>query len=130
MLILKYYSFENYFLNPRIMAELSVILSEEDFYTILYEKWRDYLCRLTSGRKFIKALGRDLRSPEDLKAHMELFKIHLRGHNLFDIFYGRYKKQETELLNRYIDLAPREDFADILDSIDQFMYFDSRKKKK
>ncbi len=112
------------------MAELSVIPAEEDFYTILYEKWREYLCRLTSGRKFIKVLGRDLRSPEDLKAHMELFKIHLRGHNLFDIFYGRYKKQETELLNRYIDLAPREDFADILDSIDQFMYFDSRKKKK
>ena len=129
VLILRYYSFENYFLNPEIMTKLSVVPSEEVFYDILYEKWREYLCRLTSGKKFKAALGRDLKSPEDLKEHMDLFKIHLRGHNLFDIFYGRYKKQETELLSRYIDLAPREDFADILDSIDQFLYFDSRKKK-
>lgn len=129
VLILRYYSFENYFLNLEIMTKLSVVPSEEVFYDILYETWREYLCRLTSGKKFKAALGRDLKSPEDLKEHMDLFKIHLRGHNLFDIFYGRYKKQETELLSRYIDLAPREDFADILDSIDQFLYFDSRKKK-
>lgn len=59
---------------------------------------------------------------------MEEFKIHMRGHNVFDIFYGKYKKQETELLNRYIELADREEFADILDAIDRFLYFDSRKK--
>ena len=32
------------------------------------------------------------------------------------------------LLRRYIELAPREDFRDILDAIDQFLFFDSRKK--
>jgi len=52
----------------------------------------------------------------------------MRGHNVYDIFYGRYKKEETALLKKYIDLAPREDFADILDAIDRFVYFDSRRR--
>lgn len=43
-------------------------------------------------------------------------------------FTAALKKNETELLKRYIDLAPREDFADILDAIDRFIYFKSRKK--
>ena len=51
----------------------------------------------------------------------------MRGHNLYDIFYGPYKKQETEILRKYIELAPREDFKDILEAIDRFVYFDSRK---
>lgn len=33
----------------------------------------------------------------------------MRGHNLYDIYYGRYKEQETELLTKYIEIAPRED---------------------
>lgn len=61
---------------------------------------------------------------------MEEFKIYMRGHNLFDIFYGPYKEKEQELLKRYIDLAPREDFRDILDAVDHFIYFDSRKKQE
>ena len=128
VLILKYYSFENYFLNPKIMARLGVVKSEEHFYHILWEKWKEYLYRLKSGQKFIESLGHSPESPEELKSHMEELRIHMRGHNLYDIFYGRYKKQEKELLTKYIDLAPREDFADILDAIDQFTYFDSRKK--
>ena len=126
--ILKYYSFENYFLNPTVMAKLGIVESEEEFYTILWQKWNEYLSRLRSGQAFVAALGRAPESPEDLKANMELFKIYMRGHNLYDIFYGRYKKEEKELLTKYIDLAPREDFADILDAIDSFLYFDSRKK--
>ena len=126
--ILKYYSFENYFFNPKVMAELGIVKSEVDFYRILWQKWQEYLCRIRSGQAFVKALGRTPESAEDLKENMELFKIHMRGHNLYDIFYGRYKKKEKELLTRYIDLAPREDFADILDAIDRFLYFDSRKK--
>ena len=126
--ILKYYSFENYFLNPAIMAQLGIIASEEDFYRILWQKWNEYLSRLRSGRAFVKAIGYQPRSAEDLKNNMELFKIHLRGHNLYDIFYGRYKKKEKEILKQYIELAPREEFADILDTIDTFWYFDSRKK--
>ena len=74
-------------------------------------------------------LGRDLQSVEDLKEHMEEVKIHLRGHNLYDIFYGRFKKNEEEILQEYIELAPREEFKDILDSIDNFIYFENRKKE-
>ena len=59
---------------------------------------------------------------------MEEIRIYIRGHNLYDIFYGRYKKEETELLTRYIEIAPREDFRDILDAVDQFIYFENRKK--
>ena len=128
VLILKYYSFENYFLNPQVMAQLGIVESEEQFYQILWEKWKEYLHRLKSGRALQTVLGMDLKSKEDLKAHMEEFKIHMRGHNVYDIFYGPYKKQETELLKAYIQLAPREDFRDILDAIDRFVYFDSRRK--
>ena len=127
VLILKYYSFENYFLNPKIMAQLGIIDSEEAFWETLLEKWQSYLGRLSCGIHLKEVLGMDFHSTEELKAHFEAFKIYMRGHNLFDIFYGRYKKQETELLKRYIKLAPREDFGDILDAIDSFAFFDSKK---
>lgn len=129
VLVLKYYSFENYFLNPAVMAKLGVVDSEEQFYRILWKKWRSYLRNLTSGQHLKEVLGRDFTSPEDMKAHMEEIRTYLRGHNLYDIFYGKYrsKKGETELLKRYIDLAPRDDFKDILDAVDRFAYFDSRK---
>ena len=52
----------------------------------------------------------------------------MRGHNLYDIFYGRYRDRETELLKQYLEIAPREDFKDILDTIDSIVYFNSRKK--
>ncbi|MCI6885918.1 MAG: ATP-binding protein [Lachnospiraceae bacterium] len=127
VLILKYYSFENYFLNPDIMAQLGIVESADQFYEILFTKWKEYLHRIKSGQQLINALGHDLLSVDDLKAHMEEFKIHMRGHNLYDIFYGRYRQNETELLKRYLELAPRDDFKDILDAIDAFAYFDSRK---
>ena len=130
VLILKYYSFENYFFNPEIMAQLGIVESEEAFYETLYKKWREYLHRLTSGQKLIKALGRDFTSPEDMKDHMEEIRIHLRGHNLYDIFYGPFRSREQEILKAYIRLAPRDDFEDILDAIDSFPYFDSRKSGK
>ena len=57
-----------------------------------------------------------------------MIKIYVRGHNLYDIFYGKYRSQEEEILRRYIDEAPREVFADILDAIDSFVYFENRKK--
>lgn len=130
VLILKYYSFENYFLNPQIMAQLGVVESEEAFYEIFLEKWQGYLHRIRSGQRLLEIIGEDLRTAEDVRQHMEEIKRYLRGHNLFDIFYGRYRGQETELLQSYIDLAPRSEFADILDAIDNFIYFESRKKNK
>ena len=59
---------------------------------------------------------------------MELIKIYVRGHNLFDIFYGRCRSELTDVLKRYIDAAPRENFKDILDAIDSFVYFENRRK--
>ena len=130
VLILKYYSFENYFFNPKIMEQLGIVESEDAFYRILFEKWNEYLHRLKSGKQFLEAVGKNMESPEELKEHMEEFKLYMRGHNLFDIFYGPYKKQEGEILRRYIDLAPREDFKDILDATDRFVYFENRKMEK
>lgn len=127
VLILKYYSFENYFLNPKVMAQLGIVESEEAFYEILLEKWKEYLHRITSGRHLLEVLGHDLTTVMDIKEHMEEIRTYMRGHNLFDIFYGRYKEQAAELLERYIELAPREDFQDILDAFEKFPYFESRR---
>lgn len=129
VLILKYYSFENYFLNPKVMAQLGVVESEEDFYDILLDKWKEYLHRLKSGLRLKEILGRDLESAEDVRKHMEEIRIYLRGHNLFDIFYGKYREQETRLLERYIDLAPMEDFQDIFDALERFPYFENRRTR-
>lgn len=123
VLVLKYYSFENYFLNPEIMAQLGIVESEEKFWEILFAKWEQYLHRLTSGQHLTEVLGKEIRSVDDLKEHFEEFKIYMRGHNLYDIFYGRYRARETEILHKYLELAPREEFADILDAIDSFVYF-------
>lgn len=127
VLILHYYSFENYFLNPKIMAKLKIIPSEEAFYEIFLEKWKEYLYKIKSGRHLQEIIGGNFETIEDVKQHMEEIKVYLRGHNLFDIFYGRFREQESALLEEYIKLAPKEDFADILDSINQFIYFESRK---
>ena len=130
VLILKYYSFENYFLDPKIMARLGIVESEDAFWEILFKKWQEYLYRLSSGRHLVQVLGHGLDSIKDLQDHFESFKIYMRGHNLFDIFYGPFKNRETQILKQYIELAGRDAFADILDAIDRFVYFDSRKKKE
>ncbi len=127
VLILKYYSFENYFLNPAVMARLGIVESEDSFWQTLLDKWKEYLHRLSGGRHLTNILGKEILTVEDLQEHFEEFKIYNRGHNLYDIFYGPFKQQEAELLERYIDLAPREDFKDILDAIDAFPFFESRK---
>ena len=128
MLVLRYYSFENYFLNPEIMVRVGVLKSEEQFYEILLKKWKEYLWKIKSGKHLTEIIGKNLETVEDIREHMEEIKIYLRGHNLFDIFYGRYKKNEKEILTKYIELASREEFADILDAIDSFIYFENRKK--
>ena len=100
VLILKYYSFENYFLNPKIMARIGIVESEEQFYEILLEKWKEYLHKMKSGRHLTEVLGIELETVEDIKNHMEEIKIYLRGHNLYDI----------------------------LDAIERFIYFESKKR--
>jgi len=129
VLILKYYSFENYFLDPKIMAKIGIIKSEEDFYNILYKKYRDYLFRLSSMKRLLRTKNIRIRSKQDIKDNLEDIKIYVRGHNLFDIFYGKYHgTEEQNILKKYIDAAPRETFQDIFDAIDSFVYFENRKK--
>ena len=128
VLILKYYSFENYFLDPKVMAKIGVVQSEEEFYETLFEKWQEYLHRLRSGRHLTEVIGHSLNSVEDVKAHMEEIRIYVRGHNLYDIFYGRFHRDEEEILRAYIQAAPRDTFRDILDAIDRFVYFQNRLK--
>lgn len=129
VLILKYYSFENYFLDPKVMAKIGVIKSEEDFYNILYKKYKDYLYKLNSVKRLLRTKNIRIRSKQDIKDNLEDIKIYVRGHNLFDIFYGRYHgTAEQEILKKYIDTAPRETFQDIFDAIDSFVYFENRKK--
>ncbi len=129
VLILKYYSFENYFLDPAVMAKIGVIKNEESFYDTLYKKYKDYLYKLNSMKRMQRANNIRIRSKQDIKENIETIKIYVRGHNLFDIFYGKYHgSAEQEILRRYIDVAPRETFQDIFDAIDSFVYFENRKK--
>ena len=62
VLILKYYSFENYFLNPAVMAELGVVESEEQFYEVFLEKWREYLHRLPQRETAAGCVGARFRN--------------------------------------------------------------------
>lgn len=128
VLILKYYSFENYFLNPDVMTRLGIVSSPDDFFNILFSKWKEYLHRISSARHLIKKMGKDFESPEEMKQHFEDIKIYVRGHNLFNIFYGPYKSKENEILTSYLQLAPKSDFQDIFDKINAFPYFDNRRK--
>jgi hypothetical protein len=127
VLVLKYYSFENYFLNPEVMEKIGVVKSVNEFYTILFQKYQDYLYKLSSVRRMQRVIGKRISTRQDIIDNLENFRIFVRGHNLFDIFYGRYRKEETEILRQYIAEAPRETFQDILDAIDHFVYFENRK---
>ncbi len=128
VLVLKYYSFENYFLDPKVMKKIGVIKSEDEFYNTLYKKYKDYLYKITSFKRLIRTQNIRINSPEDIKKNIEAIKIYVRGHNLFDIFYGKYRSEEQDIIKRYIDEAPRECFKDILDTIDSFVYFENRKR--
>lgn len=130
VLVLKYYSFENYFLDPKVMARIGVIKNEEEFYNILYSKYKDYLYKLASTKRMLRDIGVKINSKKELKDNIEKVKIYIRGHNLFDIFYGRYRGDALlEKLKEYIDVAPRDCFKDILDAIDSFVYFNSKKRE-
>ena len=129
ILILKYYSFENYFLDPATMAKIGVIKNEEEFYNTLFKKYKEYLYRLNSVKKMQRSLNIRIKTKQDIKDNIENIKIYVRGHNLFDIFYGKYHgTDEQNILKKYIDAAPKQIFKDIFDAIDSFVYFENRKK--
>lgn len=131
VLILKYYSFENYFLDPVVMQKIRVIKSEEDFYEILTTKFKEYLFKLSSVKKMKVKTGVVIHTKQDIKDNIELIKTYVRGHNLYDIFYGRYKgEKETRILEQYIEIAPKETFDDILSAINHFVFFESKESLK
>ena len=125
VLVLKYYSFENYFLNPQVMTKLGIVSSPEAFYQILLKKWKEYLHRTRGGRHLLQIVGKDFETVEDIKSYMEEIKTYVRGHDLYNIFYSPYKKQENHILKSYIDLAPKEDFKDILDAVEKISFFEN-----
>ena len=91
--------------------KIDVIKNEEEFYNILYKKFKDYLFKLNSVKRMQRTLNIRIRSKQDIKDNIESIKIYVRGHNLFDIFYGRYHgSDEQAILKKYIDVAPRETF--------------------
>ena len=50
--------------------------------------------------------------------------------SFIDIFYIKYRgDEEQEILKQYIKVAPRDNFKDIFDKIDAFVYFENRKKE-
>ena len=114
-------------MNPAVMAKLGVVESEDALYEIFLEKCKEYLHRIKSGRHLTEVLGHDLETAEDVRRHMEEIRIYMRGHNLFDIFYGKYRDREREILERYMEIAPREDFQDIFAALERFPYFESRR---
>lgn len=129
VLILKYYSFENYFLDPKTMAKIGVVKSEDEFYNILFKKYKDYLYKLPSFKRLIRTYNIRINTKEDIKKNLEQIKICVRGHNLYDLFYSKYRNDaEQEILQKYIDVAPRETFDDILKAIDSFVYFENRRR--
>lgn len=80
-------------------------------------------------KRLLRTKNIRIRSKQDIKDNLEDIKIYVRGHNLFDIFYGKYHgTEEQNILKKYIDAAPRETFQDIFDAIDSFVYFENRKK--
>ena len=130
VLILKYYSFENYFLDPEVMSEIGVVESVDAFYDILYEKYNEYLYKLKSTRNMLEKTGITISCRQDIIDNMEYIRTYVRGHNLYDIFYGRYKgRKETAILRKYIDAAPKSNFDDIFEAIDRFVYFNNRVKE-
>ncbi|MCR5517576.1 MAG: AAA family ATPase [Lachnospiraceae bacterium] len=127
VLVLRYYSLENYFLDPRLCVKAKVISSVDEFFDILYAKYVKYLYKNNSF-KAMASMGIKIESVEDLKEHFEDILVYGRGHNLYDIFYGRFKKEkEEEVLKRYIEYADRETFADIIEKLDNISYFNARK---
>lgn len=101
------------------MTKIGVVKSVDQFYDILYAKYKEYLYRLVSTKKMLEKLNITIETRQDIIDNMENIRKYVRGHNLYDIFYGRYKgEKENAILRAYIDAAPRENFDDIFDAID------------
>ena len=82
-----------------------------------------------SGVHLIQMMGRDFTSPQDMKEHMEEIKP-ICGVIICLTFFMEDIKRRERLLKKYIEIAPRDEFSDILDAADSFIYFQSKTKQK
>ena len=94
VLVLKYYSFENYFFNPKIMAQLGVVESENAFFIRpsmkngrifieTFKRTKAYKCNRSRSDR-----TRGCKSTYGRNTH-----LYARPH-MFDCFYGRFKKKK------------------------------------
>lgn len=129
-LVLKYYSLENYFLNPIVLEKIRVIKNEEDF----CNKISDFLNREKS--KIVEYIRNNNSEDADRVARLESLiyrdcsildkiediKKYVRGHNLLGVF-GKINIQ------KYLENADEDDFAEILDNLDNLTYFKENRIK-
>ena len=83
------------FLNPKIMALLGVVPSEEAFYEMFLEKWKEYLHKIRSGKKLREVLGKDLETVEDVKATWRRFGF-ISGDTICMIFFMEDTKSRRQ----------------------------------
>ena len=93
-------------MTPEIMTKNRRRKSVDQFYDILYAKYKEYLYRLVSTKNMLEKLNITIETRQDIIDNMENIRKYVRGHNLYDIFYGRYKgEKENAILKAYIDAA-------------------------
>lgn len=130
VLILAYSSLENYFLNPDILIALKLVRDYNDY----EEKIISYLDknkdRITSylieqnGRERAQKLESLIYRNCPLSDKIEDIKKYIRGHELFGVFTGLKNK-----INEYIEKSTKTDFAEILDALNMFPFFNERQRK-
>jgi len=130
-LVLTYYSLENYFLNPIIMEKIGVIKNKSDF----CDKISNFLIREKS--KIVKYIqdnnpkdNERIARLEDLiyrncpiMDKIEDIKKYVRGHNLLGIF-GKIN------IRKYLENASEDDFAEILDHLNNLTYLKENRIKR
>lgn len=131
ILILSYSSLENYFLNPKILVEIGIVRSEDDF----YEKIDNHIKRNEETIKnYIKNHNRKYQEEAENKINtiyndkninekIEDIKKYVRGHDILGVF-----SKLKSYISEYIEKADRDDFREILDHLDNIPYFNERKK--
>ena len=72
MLILRYYSFENYFLDPKVMAEIGIVDSEKSSTGYFWRNGVSISGGLHSGRRLVEVIGHDLENEQDVEQHMKI----------------------------------------------------------
>ena len=76
---------------------------------------------------YIMGLLTVIRSVQPVSKRMEMLDKLLTDYEDGD---DEVLKIQKELLKKYIEIAPRKEFSDILDAADSFIYFQSKTKQK